>query len=237
MRTQNLATTIAPAARSTYLSKLNEVVASEWKRAKEQSKFFKLVMNETLEMRLYANYMVQTYHYTKHNAKNQALVGALAKDVSPGYLKFCFHHAAEEAGHEMMAVKDLQSIGIAPSESMSSEMLMETEALVAYLYWISATGNPLQRLGYSFWAENSYHYIQDILGKVKSDLNLQPRQMTFFVAHSDIDAEHAAEVERELLLNCRTEQDWRDVETVMVRSLRLTVAMMDAVATQYTEQN
>jgi hypothetical protein len=61
--------------------------------------------------------------------------------------------------------------------------------------------------------------------------------MTFFIAHSDIDVEHAQEVEREMLLNCRTEQDWKDVETVMVRSLRLTVAMMDAVAVQYLEQN
>ncbi|HEU4538289.1 MAG TPA: iron-containing redox enzyme family protein, partial [Polyangiaceae bacterium] len=182
---------------------------------------------------LYGIYLLETYQYTLHNARNQALVGVRALDVSIPYLKFCFEHAAEETGHEHMALHDLRALGLAREAIVIPPPLPMTEALIAYLYWVSATGNPLRRLGYSFWAESSYDFIMPLIARAKADLGLTPAQMTFFVAHSKIDEDHAAEVRRMIAENCKTERDWRDVEHVLETSLRLMGDMMEDVYAEY----
>ena len=191
--------------------------------------FVREIQAGPIDPALYARYMIETYHYTFHNARNQALVGVRAQGVSPRYTKFCFDHAEEETGHELMALHDVQSMGLLPEGARLPSPVRETEVLVAYLYWISAFGNPLQRLGYSFWAENAYEYILPLLAKIRGDLKLKDSQMTFFVAHSDIDQEHAEEVKRVILEHAKRPEDWVDIEQVMETSLRLTLAVTDGI--------
>jgi pyrroloquinoline quinone (PQQ) biosynthesis protein C len=88
-------------------------------------------------------------------------------------------------------------------------------------------------LGYSFWAENSYEHINPLIGKIRDTLQLKNSQMTFFVAHSDIDKEHAEEVERMLTRHCQTKSDWDAVERVAVLSLQLTGNMLEDVYWEY----
>ncbi|RKH65860.1 iron-containing redox enzyme family protein, partial [Corallococcus llansteffanensis] len=107
--------------------------------------------------------------------------------------------------------------------------LAATEVLTGYLYWISYQGNPLQRLGYSYWAESCYEYIRPLMGRVQKTLGLTAAQMTFFVAHADIDEDHSALVNEMIAKKCRTPEDWEDVARVMETSLRLTWRMMDEV--------
>jgi thiaminase len=180
---------------------------------------------------LYAAYLLETYHYTRHNAKNQALAGVVAASVDPRYMQFCFTHASEETGHELMALHDMRGVG-AELDPIPPP-LPATEVLIAYLYWISATGDPVQRLGYSFWAETSYAYIMPIIRQVQETLGLKPAQMTFFLSHAQIDEAHAAEVRRMIVEHCRTERQWEAVASVMEASLDLTGRMMDAVMSEY----
>lgn len=214
------------------LARLNETVTRTWERILDNSRFVRTIREGKLDKRLYALYLTQTYEYTRHNARNQALVGVLAKDGNPQYQKFCFEHAMEETGHELMALHDAHSMGL-PKDTKLPGALPATEVLVAYLYWVSAQGNPVQRLGYSFWAENSYQHINPLIEKIRDTLQLKNSQMTFFVAHSAIDKEHAEEVERMLLQHCRTEQDWHDVERVAITSLKLTGDMLEDVYWEY----
>ena len=68
---------------------------------------------------------------------------------------------------------------------------------LAYFLVSRSSGDPLQRMGYSFWAESSYKYIMPKLRRLQECLGLSRQQLTFFIAHSDIDAKHAEEIERE----------------------------------------
>ena len=63
------------------------------------------------DKKLYALWLVQVAHLTKHTSAHQALVGTRFKEISHTYMKFCYEHAFEEVGHEMMAVHDLKKIG------------------------------------------------------------------------------------------------------------------------------
>jgi pyrroloquinoline quinone (PQQ) biosynthesis protein C len=215
------------------LAVLDKKLKTSWEELFARSKLIKTIQAGGITKQLYAIYLMETYHYTLHNSRNQALVGVRAMDIGIPYLKFCFEHAAEETGHEHMALHDLLALGL-PKEALKiPPPLPMTETLIAYLYWLSATGNPLRRLGYSFWAESSYDFVMPLIDQVRKDLDLKPAQMTFFVAHSKIDEDHAEDVRRMIALNCKTDQDWEDVERALATSLHLMGNMMENVYEEY----
>jgi len=216
------------------LKNLKEEVGEIWQKTLSGSTMARMIMTGEVDRKFCAMYLMETFHYTRHNARNQALVGVTAENIPDSYRRFCFHHAEEETGHENMALHDLlSSLGVARKDITIPEPLPETEVLISYLYWVSATGNPLRRLGYSFWAEACYEYINPLIEVIRDTLELKETQMTFFRAHSDIDEEHAKEVEDMLISCCRTEKDWQDVARVMRTSLELTANMVEAVTQAY----
>jgi pyrroloquinoline quinone (PQQ) biosynthesis protein C len=215
------------------ISELEQKVAAKWDDILTNSNFIQHIMQGKATKALYAIYMIETYHYTKHNAKNQALVGVAGKGLHSKYLAYCFHHAHEEVGHEVMALSDIGSIGFDRDKCKALRPLPATETLIAYLYWVSVTGNPIQRLGYSFWAESVYTYIDPVIKSIQSTLGLTEKNLKFFIAHSAIDADHAEEVEEMLHLVCNEQSDVDDVTFVMENTLALTARILDDVWAEY----
>lgn len=190
-------------------------------------------MEEDFDARFYGIYLLETYHYVMHNPRHQALVGVYMKEKVFRYIKFCYEHAEEEAGHEMMAFHDLLNLGLDKDSFTIPSPHPSTEVFIAYLYYISSNGNPYQRLGYSFWAEDSYQYIAGLMTKVISVLGLDKSQTTFLVSHAAIDEKHAQEIEEMVNEFCRTEDDWYSVNKVLETSLRLQSEMLDNVMLEY----
>lgn len=222
-------------AMNTNISELQKNLTAAWKKVMDESSLIRLIESKKFDQRLYAIYLVETFHYTRHNSRNQALVATRSEIVDIRYMKFCLDHAAEEAGHEYMALHDLKSLGFSVQENELPSPLPETQALIGYLYYISANGNPLQRLGYSFWAENIYEYINNHLKILAQVCQLRPEQLTFFLQHATIDEKHAQEVEKIICEFVKTNDDFQAVQDVLLMSLRLTQLMMDAVAEKYLE--
>lgn len=217
----------------TFFHTLDTRLETLWNDLLAQSRLAIVIREGKITKALYAIYMIETFHYTAHNARNQALVG-VRDNSNPVYTKFCFEHASEEVGHEKMALHDLKSMAKFTDADLSiPRPLPETESLIAYLYWISATGNPLQRLGYSYWAENCYQYINPLIEKLRTTLTLTPSQLTFFIAHSDIDAAHFDEIKNVIRRVCKTQQDLDDIAYAMEVTLALTGNMLDGVHRAY----
>lgn len=117
----------------TFVTTLEEQIAAKWNHILETSLLSKTILSGDFDVRLYAIYLLETYHYTVHNSRNQALVGAsleLSADIQ--YLKFCLKHAYEEAGHELMALHDLKTLGLSelpsplPTPVQANEILLHT---------------------------------------------------------------------------------------------------------------
>ncbi len=215
------------------LNNLQAILDKKWEDVIANSKMLQHIIAGKIDKRLFAIYMYETYHYTFHNARNQALVGVVGKDLPVQYMKFCFEHAEEETGHELMALHDIRELGVDVKNTAIPAPLMNTEILIAYLYWVSSKGNPLQRLGYSFWAENCYSYINPIIEVVKEKLQLKDTQLTFFIAHSNIDEDHAKEVQDMIVRHVKTDKDWEDIKTVMLTSLTLQERLLDGAFEEY----
>jgi len=218
---------------STQFRNLKNMRDTEWANLTTNANWAKFILNETFDARFYGIYLLETYHYVMHNPKHQALVGAHMKEKIFKYIKFCYEHAEEETGHEMMAMHDLLSLSLEKEDFQIPSPHPNTEVFIAYLYWISTNGNPLQRLGYSFWAEDSYQYIGQLIDKVRTALNLQKGQMTFLISHATIDEKHAQEIEEMINDFCNTKDDWYSVEKVMRTSLKLQSNMLDSVLSEY----
>lgn len=207
--------------------------AAVWSEILGTSRLVETINAGSITRELFALYMLETYQYTRHNARNQALVGVRTFELPAKYIGYCFKHAKEETGHEQMALNDVLALGFKLPEVDSLKPLPATETLIAYLYWISLQGNPIQRLGYSYWAENCYRYVNPIIGNIQRSLALKDNQLTFFIAHSHIDDKHAKEVAHMIAEYCRSEDDFQDILRVMETSLRLTGRILENVYDEY----
>tara|TARA_R110000868_G_scaffold407454_1_gene688912 strand:- start:2785 stop:3483 length:699 start_codon:yes stop_codon:yes gene_type:complete len=215
------------------IEKLNARLEYEMENLSRSPNLEKVLEPGFVDKRLYAMYLCETYHYTLHNARNQALVATRRDTSNIHYMKYCLKHALEETGHEMMALHDLKNLGFEVHQDSLPKPLMTTETLVAYLYHISEHFSPVARLGYSYWAERSYEFIQPLLAMLSDGIGVPKKAMTFFNEHSEIDAKHAEEVEESIRRFVKSDEDWSAVEEVMVGSLILTTRMMDEVFDQF----
>jgi len=220
----------------TNLQQLELMIANKWQQILEQPQalqFAGSLMGK--DRRVYALYLTQVYHYAFHTARNQALVAVNPDNRDIHYMQFCLEHALEETGHELMALHDLRSMGVAikNAEKEMPPALPATQLLIAYLYRVANSGNPVQRLGYSFWAETSYGHIRNFMDNLSLNMQLDKKQMTFFYNHSSIDDKHAKDVEKILLHICRTEEDWKAVTQTAIITLDLTHQILVSVIDEY----
>ena len=216
-----------------WLDALEKKLAAQWTEIMDGSGLTQAILNGCSDRRLLALYLAQTYHYAGQSMQTQAIVGLRVGQKDHRYLKFCYKHASEEVGHELMALHDLKRMGVAADRVVNDPPLAATDLLVAYLHGISSVGNPLQRLGYSYWAERWFHYAGPALEALLRNMRLKPEDVTFFTVHAKIDAKHSEEVEEIMRLTVKTEQDRRDIERVMGTSLRLMGGVLNEVYDTY----
>ena len=153
-------------ARHPELEALDATISATWAELLSQPLATTFLTSPaSADRRMLALYFIQAYHYTSHTARNQAAVGVSTRTTNVHYLRYVFEHALEETGHELMALHDLRALGL-PIEDPATDLpppLPETEVLIAYLYYVANHGNPVQRLGYSYWAETAYGVGQSFL--------------------------------------------------------------------------
>lgn len=214
------------------LQRLDREIDATWARIHDGA-FWRHLRAHGLDRDLYARLMTQIFHYTHHNAQNQALAATRADSTRLGLLRYCLHHAFEEAGHDLMVLSDLESIGVAPASVRAAPLLPETQAFIAYLYRIAGAYDPTARLGYSYWAENAYGHIRELLDAMRRDLSLRDGQMTFFVAHAALDEDHHDQVRKVLVDFCTTPALQARAVEVAQTSLWLTGQILDGTLREY----
>lgn len=217
----------------TKLKALKQTLTDYMSNQKTSWSYLKVMTPGYASKKLYAIYMIETYHYTFHNSRNQALISTRKEEIDINYMKFCLHHAADEAGHEMMAFNDIRKLGFNLHKENLPDPLPATQELINYLYSVAETGTPLARLGYSFWAERVYSYIAPLLSLMKVGIGIPSKSMTFFNEHSDIDAKHAVEIDEAIIRFAKTDEDWKAIEECMIGSLDRTIKMTHEVLSEY----
>jgi len=218
---------------SEFKAELTVLCSEQWEKIKAGN-FYRLMLTEQdpdLLRRLYVTLMVQVFHYTKYNAMNQACATFATPNTELGLVRFALRHALEETGHENMVVHDLRSIGVDLSV-LKDQPLPATAALSGYLDSVALRLGVLPRLGYSFWAEDSYEHLQPLLVVFRNKLGLQDNQLTFFVSHATIDEKHANEVKKVIDTYVKSEAEETAVRQVALTTLFLLGQLLENVAEQ-----
>lgn len=219
---------------SRFIDTLQTAVDAEWDKIRQGA--YWALASQKITPQLYRETLLQIYHYTKHNAINQAVATYKTDQKNLGLLRFMLKHASEELGHENMAKRDLINLGLATDADFEQQPLPATQALISYLYSVALEQGGIARLGYSFWAEGSYHQFASLLANAQNTLKLTPENMTFFIAHSTIDAKHADEVNTEIERWAQTPEQQEAVKNVAVTSLYLTGCLLNQIAERLQEQ-
>lgn len=210
------------------MPRLDAVIAEGWATIRRGA-FFGHVLERGFTPELYRRTMAEIYHYTRFNSVNQALAVYRVVPEQTQLLGYCYRHAGEELGHERMVVRDLESANLLTPGLLEAPPLPPTQALIGYLYHVALNVGAVARLGYSYWAESAYDNFGDVLARAKTDLGLQERQLSFFIAHQSIDAKHAEEVKEALAAHARTEHDADQAVEVARTTLYLTGAILEGV--------
>jgi pyrroloquinoline quinone (PQQ) biosynthesis protein C len=215
--------------------RLDRSIDELWAQA-SNGEFWRHVLTHGFDRELYRITMTQIYHYTRHNSVNQAVAAFRADPDQIGLLRFVYGHADEELGHEKMVLHDLRAIGLlGPDDGIDEPPLPAVDALINYLYGIALREGPVARLGYSYWAESVYEHIAPVLLQARKSLQLTDQEMAFFVAHAEIDAKHAVEVQQAIRKSVRTAGQAEAVHRVAVTTLWLTISVLDHAFTQWKQ--
>ena len=215
-----------------FFATLEQETDQEWKKI-YAGPFWQHLRTQGLDPELYICLMTQIYGFTKYNSQNQALAATKVTSDRLQLLRFCLEHAFEEAGHDLMVLKDLENIGVDREVIKNTPLLPATQAFTAYLFRIATEYDATARLGYSFWAEGSYTYLKELTDAMKQDLNLSEKYMTFFVAHSEIDKKHLEDVIETISNWCTSPQQQRDLLEVLKNTLSLTGSILNEVYEHY----
>ncbi|WP_420592093.1 iron-containing redox enzyme family protein [Bacterioplanoides sp.] len=215
-----------------FLEELNQVVAEGWAGIKEGI-FWKTVTEEGWTKELWRTVMVEVYHYVKHNSKHQAMAVQSIDHTDTKFVGWAIRHAGEELGHENMIVRDLASIGLDDFSQFEKPPLGGAAALNGYLYNVAKTYGAVARLGYSYWAENSYEHLWGLIEQAQEQLNFEEKNLTFYIEHAKIDEKHAAEVKRVVLEKAVTDEDRRQILEVARVTLLLSGEVVNDAMRDY----
>lgn len=220
---------------------LDQMMWDEWTNILKTNPFTLALLSQKGDKRLFALYLTQVYHLTRHNPVNQALV---AKRILSGndypivsfktrYMKFCFHHAEEEVGHEYMALHDLKALGAEIDESQMPKPLKTTDVFIQRIYDIALERHPAARLGYSYWAEGCYEIFKPFSKGITQGLGITSKSTTFLDQHSAIDEGHFAEIKDILHVAVLDEKAALAVKDALVETIRLTGDILANVHSEY----
>ncbi|MBX3186816.1 MAG: iron-containing redox enzyme family protein [Labilithrix sp.] len=217
------------------LARLEDLLARRWRAAVARPHIRGLpALVSVADRRLYALYLVQLHHYTQHAPRSQALAGVNPRNQAPEHRRYCFEHALEAVGHERLALRDLHAAGYDlrdPAEVPPP--LPATELLIAYLYWVAIEADPVRRLGYGYFAERAYGFIDASMAELRERMGCAPSELSFYGSHKRMEERRGDDVGRLLTRVCKTSAEWQAVERTAGTAFDLVLQVVEQVGQSY----
>jgi pyrroloquinoline quinone (PQQ) biosynthesis protein C len=219
-----------------FLRGLEDEVEQGWTRIFSTRMLRAITGEEKVTRDLLKLYLIESYHYVKHNPQHQALA-VWQKDVRDRtFMREALKHALEEVDHDRLALRDLERLGVPASSVERSMPLPETLGFTGFLYYWVTRENPVGRLGYSLWAEGTQEKAPPVVAKIKEKFDIsQDSWLTFFVAHAQIDVRHGDECKANIRRFAVTPYDQWAVRTVALTSMKLFINLLEAVYDRYEQ--
>ncbi|MEM9496220.1 MAG: iron-containing redox enzyme family protein [Pseudomonadota bacterium] len=175
----------------------------------------KRIVDGELTVAEYREMMRQTFHYTRENPQMQALATVYFRGRHRDMVAPFYKHAAEEIGHEYLALNDFVTLGGDPTNVPYENPLPATSGLIAYGFHHIYNLSHLGHLGYIYFLERLPVVSGPILMDQLKGSSIPENAMTFLRDHAEIDIEHTALMDKYFPVLVSDERDMDCIEYAM----------------------
>lgn len=169
--------------------------------------------------KVYGNFLAQTYYYVSHSTRMLAFAGGLMKREEENHFRRFIKHISEETSHEILAERDLQDLGMKPSDFYH---MPETRALWEPQYYKMLHEGPLSLMGYIIALEYfSCTYLPAFYKKVQDVYGVKAGR--FIKLHAEEDPDH---IQKAIELTEKLSPDLQEIILVNIMQTARTYSMM-----------
>ena len=158
--------------------------------------YMKRVMNEELRLKDYQEFLINHYHQVIEGSR---WISRAASSIDNNYLEirsmFMKHANTEHRDYEMIK-SNFVATGGHLDLLLNSQKNIGSEALSAWMFYQASHVNPFHLIGAMFIIEGlGKHIAKTFANKVKKQLNLSDKQVSFYLYHADHDEDHLDQIE------------------------------------------
>jgi pyrroloquinoline quinone (PQQ) biosynthesis protein C len=212
------------------IARLDAVLAGAVERL-EQSRFYRKVTAGEQVRPLYVAYLREAYHYVRLTSSFTPLAARRMDRELLGLRQWILHHSADEMGHELMALKDLEILGHPRDGTRASQPLPGTWAWVHFFHYQVTERPPFAAMGVLYFLEGMAAKLAPVVAaKVVAALgDGEKRAITFFREHGTLDSAHTAE-QRDLLAKfCKSAEDEQTIAETIALASHIKCFMLDSL--------
>lgn len=168
----------------------------EARRAFETSPKVLDIVGNGMSLERYRKFLLELYHVVWHFNPVCAAAASRIDDSHKLVRYFLYEHMHEEKGHEQWVLNDLEAVGVTAKDALGYEPSRLILAFVGYNYWAADRKHPLSVLGMVYALEVvASVYGGPMTAAIKESLLLEAdRGISFVSSHSELDAQHMAEL-------------------------------------------
>lgn len=165
----------------------------------------------------YKGFLFETYHNAGLNPQLQGYATLFVDGRPRDAFKKFFQHAISELGHDLLAVEDLEALGVPRDSVLASSPLPETRAFFANTVYNIQSRGPAAYLSYLFHLEYTPTQNGPAIMEMLRGKGVPENALTFLHEHSTVDINHLklmrtylsevvrTDAERDLFLGCLRE--------------------------------
>jgi pyrroloquinoline quinone (PQQ) biosynthesis protein C len=224
---------LAPEA---FVAALDRELATSVARV-ENSAFVAALDDPKRARSLYVAYLREAYHFVRLTSSFTPLAARRMDPAKVKLRKWILTHSAEELGHELMALKDLEVLGVARHAVEQSEPSPGTVAWVSFFHYHVAIENPFCAFGVLYFLEGMAAALAPVaMKRIVPALGANERTaVTFFREHGTLDVDHLAEQRRELARDCTGAEDQAAVVCTIQRAGYVKRLLLDTLVERTSE--
>lgn len=148
-----------------------------------------------LSIRVYMQYLTETYHMVRHTAQMLALGAARCGVDRPALRDWFLEQLEEERGHDLLLLKDLRTLDVDTDKVAASTPGRGAWGLVTQNYFMTTYGNPVGILGVASLTEGlGATMATELADCLNQQYGLPPSATTFLRSHGGFDVKHVEEV-------------------------------------------
>jgi pyrroloquinoline quinone (PQQ) biosynthesis protein C len=213
---------------SELIARLDAVLEASVTRL-EESRFYRDITAGERVRALYVAYLQEAYQYVRLTASFTPLAARRMDPELLGLRQWILHHSADEMGHELMALKDLEILGRPKDQVRASTPLPGTWAWVQFFHYQVTQRPPFAAMGVLYFLEGMAAKLAPIVSsKVLGALEgREKKAITFFREHGTLDTAHTAEQRDMLAKFCKRSEDQEVVSETIVLASHIKRYMLD----------